>query len=132
MSFQKTKSDIYCVDERHRSAATKVYGNVTSKRSKVLNGYCSICDRKTFMTFSGNTIKAEGSCSFFKNLGRRSAKAGKNLALSVLKNPGGALEISSNTATAAATKSPIDALSSLPEVINFYYTGKGLSLGKFV
>ena len=84
------------------------------------------------MTVSDNTIKAEGLGSFFKILGKISAKAGKTLATNVLKNPGRALEITSNIATAAATKSPKAALSTLPEVINFYHTGKGLYLGKFV
>ena len=42
------------------------------------------------------------------------------------------MEITSIITTAAATKSPKAALSSLPEVINFYHTGKGSYLGKFV
>ena len=60
------------------------------------------------MTVSDNTIKAEGFGSFFKNLGKISGKAGKQLALAtnVLKNRGRALEITSNIATAAATKNP--------------------------
>ena len=49
-----------------------------------------------------------------------------------IKNPGRALEINSNIATAAASRSPKAALSSLSEVINFYHTGKGLYLGKVV
>ena len=48
-----------------------------------------------------------------------SAKAAKKLATNVFKNPGTALEITSNIPTAAANKSPKAALSSLPEVINF-------------
>ena len=72
------------------------------------------------MIVSENTIKAEGLGSFFKNLGKISSKAGKKLANNVLKNPGRALEIGANIATAAATKSPKAALSTLPEVINFY------------
>ena len=84
------------------------------------------------MLVSDNTIKAEGLGKFFKNLGIASAKAGKKLATNVLKNPGRALEIGANLATAVATKSPKAALSTLPEVINFYDTGKGLYLGKFV
>ena len=132
MSFQKFKSDSYCVGGRHRSATIKIYGDITSKGSKVRIGFCSVCNRKKSMTVSDNTIKAEGLGSFFKNLGKISAKAGKKLATNVLKNPGRALEITSNIATAAATKSPKAALSSLPEVINFYHTGKGLYLGKFV
>ena len=132
MSFQKFKSDWYCVGGRHRSTTIKIYGDITSKGSKVLIGYCSACNRKKSMIVSDNTIKAEGLGSFFKNLGKISAKAGKKLATNVLKNPGRALEITPNIATAAATKSPKAALSTLPEVINFYHTGKGLYLGKFV
>ena len=84
------------------------------------------------MTVSDNTIKEEGLGSFFRNLGKISAKAGKKLATNKIKNPERALEITSNIATAASTKSPKAALSTLPEAINFYHTGKGLYLGKFV
>ena len=132
MSFNKFKSNSYCVGGRHKSATVKIYGDITSKGSKVLIGFCSTCNRKKSMTVSDNTIKAEGLGSFFKNLGKISAKAGKKLATNVLKNPSRALEIAANIATAAATKSPKAALSTLPEVINFYHTGKGLYLGKFV
>ena len=68
----------------------------------------------------------------FKILGRISAEAGKKLATNVLKNRGRALEITSNLATAAATESPEPAFSTLPEVNNFYHTGKSLYWGKFV
>ena len=84
------------------------------------------------MTVSDNAMKAEGLRSFFKNLGKLSAKAGKKLATDVIKNPGRALENGANVATAAASRNPKAALSSLPEMINFYHTGKGLYLGKFV
>ena len=46
MTFNKNKRDSYCVGERHRSATVKIYGNITSKGSKVLICYCSICNRK--------------------------------------------------------------------------------------
>ena len=46
MSFQKVKSDSYCVGGRQKSPTTKLYGDITKKRSKVLIGYCSICDSK--------------------------------------------------------------------------------------
>ena len=98
----------------------------------MLVGKCAVCNRKTSMIVSDNTFQAEGLSGFFKNLGRTSARAGKKLATNVLKNPGRALEITSDIATAAATKSPKAALSTLPEVINFYHTGRGLYLGKFV
>ena len=132
MSFQKFKSDSYCVGGRHRPGTVKIYGDITSKGNKVLIGYCSICDRKKSMTVSDNTIKAEGLSSFFKNLGKISSKAGKKIAKNVLSNPGRALDLTAKIATAAATKTPKAALSTLPEVINFYHTGKGLYLGKFV
>ena len=86
------------------------------------------------MIVSDNTTKAEGLSSFFKNLGNISAEAGKKLATNVLKNPARTLEIGANVATAAASRNPKAALSTLPEVINFYHTGlvKGLYIGKFV
>ena len=45
MSFNKLKSDSYCVGGRHRSSTVKIYGDITSKGSKVLVGYCSKCNR---------------------------------------------------------------------------------------
>ena len=132
MTFQKFENDSYCVGGRHRSATVRIYGDITPKGSKVIIGFCSICNRKKSMTVSDNTIKAEGLGSFFKSLGKISAKAGKKLAKNVLSNPGRALDLTAKIATAAAAKSPKAALSTLPEVINFYHTGKGLYLGKFV
>ena len=84
------------------------------------------------MIVTDNTIKAEGLSSFFKSLGKISAKAGKKLAKNVLSNPARALDLTAKIATAAANKSPKAALSTLPEVINFYHTGKGVYLGKIV
>ena len=132
MTFQKFQTDSYCVGGRHRSATVKTFGDITPKGSKVLIGYCSICNRKKSMIVTDNTIKAEGLGDFFKNLGKISAKAGRKLAKNVLNNPGRALDLTAKTATAAASKSPKAALSTLPEVINFYHTAKGVYLGKFV
>ena len=56
------------------------------------------------MTVSDNTIQAEGLGSFFKNLGKISAKAGKNLATNALKYPGKVLENGANVATGAASR----------------------------
>ena len=132
MSFQKIKKDSYCVGGRHRSATVKIYGDITTKVSKVLIGYCSLCYRKKSMTVSDNTKKAEGLSSFFKNLGKISAKAGKKLATNALKNPARAIEIGANVTTAAASRNPKAALSTLPEVIKFYHEGRGLYLGIFI
>ena len=84
------------------------------------------------MIVSDNVIQAEGLGDFFKNLGKIFAKAGKKLAKNVISNPGRALDLTAKIVTAAASKRPKAALSTLPEVINFYHTGRGLYLGKFV
>ena len=137
MSFQKFKSDSYCVGGRHRSATKNIVGDITinkksGKEVKLLVGKCVVCDRKKTMIVSDNVIQAEGLGSFFKSLGKISAKAGKKLAKKVLSNPGRALDLTAKIATAAASKNSKQTLSTLPELITFYNTGKGLYLGKFV
>ena len=84
------------------------------------------------MVVSDNVIQAEGLGDFFKKLGKVSSGAAKKLATNALKNPARFLEIGANIATATATKNPKAALSTLPEVINFHHTGKGLYLPRFV
>ena len=139
MSSQKLKfeTNSYCVGGKHHSGTKNISGEITinkktNKEIKLLVGKCMVCNRKKSMIVSDNTIKAEGLGSFFKNLGKISAKAGKKLATNALKNPARFLEIGANVATAAASRNPKAALSTLLEVINFYHTGKGLYLGKFV
>ena len=65
MSYQIFKTDIYCVGGRHRSATTKVYGDITTKGSEVLIGYCSKCNRTKNVTVSDNIIRAEDLSGFF-------------------------------------------------------------------
>ena len=137
MSFNKFKTDGYCVGGRHKSGTKNIVGEITINKKtgkvvKLLVGKCVICDRKKTMIVSDNVIQAEGLGSFFKNLGKISAKAGKKLAKNVLSNPGRALDLTAKIATAAASKNSKQALSTLPELITFYNTGKGLYLGKFV
>ena len=110
----------------------KIYGNITSKGNKVLIGYCSICNGKKSMTVSDNTIKSEGLCDFFKNLGKKGLNVSKKMAKNVLSNPGRVLDLTPKIATAAASRNSKQALSTLPDLITFYNTGKGLYLGKFV
>ena len=55
-------------------------------------------------------------------------KRQKNL----LSNPGRALDLTAKIATAAVSKNAKQDLSTLPELITFYNTGKGFYLGKFV
>ena len=51
MSFQKFKSDSFCVGGRHNSATINMVGDITinkktSKEVKLLVGKCVLCDRK--------------------------------------------------------------------------------------
>ena len=116
----------------HRSATKNIYGDKTSKGSKILIDFSPVCNRKKSMTDSDNATKAEGLSDFFKNLGKSSVKVAKKLAKNVLKNPSGALDITANIATAAASRSPKNVLSTLIEVTNCYHTGKDLYLGKVI
>ena len=125
MSFQNFKSDNYCVGGRHRSSTVKIYGDITNECSKVLIGFCSKCQRKKSMTFSDNTIEAEGLGDFFKNLGKKGLNVSKKMAKIILSNPGRALDLTSKVATGAVSKNSKQALSTLPELITFYNTGKG-------
>ena len=71
MCFQKIKTDSYCVGGRNRSAPKNFYGDITSKGSKVLLDFCSICKRKKAITVKDNTMQAEGLRDFFKTLGKK-------------------------------------------------------------
>ena len=72
------------------------------------------------------------SVIFFKNLSNKGLNVSGKMAKNVLKKPGRALDVTGNIAAAAASWNPKNALSTFPEVINFYHMGKGLYLGKFV
>ena len=84
------------------------------------------------MIVSDNIIQAEGIGDFFKNLGKKGLNVSKKMAKNVLGNPGRTLDSTAKLATAAASRISKQALSTLPELITFYNTGKGLYLGKFV
>ena len=84
------------------------------------------------MIASDNVIQAERLSDFFKNLGKKGLNVSKKMTKNVLRNPGRALDLTAKIATAAASKNSKQALSTLPELITFYNTGKGLYLGKFV
>ena len=119
---------------KHRSGAKNITGeisinNKTGREIKLLVGKCVICNRKKSMIVSDNTVQAEGLAEIFSKIwGRFLQNQVKKLAKKLLSNPGGAEDLTSKIATAAATKSPKAALSTQPEVINFYHTGKGLYL----
>ena len=56
----------------------------------------------------------------------------KKMATNVLSNPGRALDLTAKIAAAAASRNSKQVLSTLPELITFYNTGKRLYFGKFV
>ena len=84
------------------------------------------------MIVSDNTKKAEGLGDFFENLGKKGLNVSKKMAKNVLSSPGRALYLTAKIAAAAVSKNSKQALSTLPELITLYNTGKGLYLGKFV
>ena len=120
MNFQTFTSDKFYFGGRHRSATTKIYGDITSKGSKVVIGYCSICSRKKSMTVSDNTTQAEDLGDFFKNLGIKGLNVSKKMAKNVLSKPGRAFDLTAKIATAAVSLNSKQALSALPGLITFY------------
>ena len=135
-SSQKFQSDSYCVGGRHKSGTKNIVGEIrnnkkTGKEIKLLFGQCMVCNRKKSMIVSDNVIQAEGLGDFFKNLGKKGLNASKKMAKNVLSNPGRALDLTAKIATAAASRISKQALSTLPELITFYHTGKGLYLPRF-
>ena len=54
------------------------------------------------------------------------------MAKNVLENPSRALDITAKITTAAASRNPRNLMKSLPEILTFYNTGRGVYLGKFV
>ena len=137
MNSQKFKTNSYCVGGKHYSGTKNITGEITvnkktGKQIKLSVGKCMVCDRRKSMIVSDNTIQAEGLGDFFKNLGKKGLYVSKKMAKNVLSNPGRALDLTAEIATAAASRNSKQALSTLPELITFYNTGKGLYLGKFV
>ena len=137
MSSQKFKAISYCVGGRHHSSTSNITGDITvnkktGKEVKLLVGKCVICNRKKTMIVSDNVIQADSLGDFFKDLGKKGPNVSKKMVKNVLSNPGRALDLTAKIATAAASKNSKQALSTLPELITFYNTGKGLYLGKFV
>ena len=139
MNFQKFKTKSYCIGGRHHSSTINIVGDITinqktCKEIKLLIGRCFECKRKSGKTVSDKTIQVENHCDFFKKLDIKGLNVSKKFANAnnVLKNPGRALDITTNLATAAAIRNPKKVLSTLAEVVNFYRTGSGLYLGNFI
>ena len=130
MSFQKFKTNSYCVGQKPYSSTKHIAGEITinkktGRKIKFLVGQCSVCNRKKSLIVSDNTVQAEGLGDFFENLGKKGLNASKKMEKNVLSNPGRALDLTAKIATAAASRNSKLALSTLPELITFYNTGKG-------
>ena len=119
MSYQVCESFSYCVGIRHRPATKNIFGDITSKNGNVKIGYCSICNKKS-VTNCHNTIVAESLGDFFKNLGKKVFNVSKKMAKKVTKNPGRALDIAANIASAVASTNLKKLLTTLPDVITFH------------
>ena len=124
MSFQKFKTNKYCLGQKHYSGTKNLAGEITINKKtgreiELFVGQCSICNRKKSMIVSDNAIKAEGLGDFFKNLGKKGLNVSKKMAKNVLSNPGRALDLTAKIATAAVSKKSEQALSTLPELITF-------------
>ena len=66
MSFQKFKTNSYCVGHKGYSARKNIIGEITSniitgKEIKLLVGKCVICDRKKSMIVSDNNHSSRRS-----------------------------------------------------------------------
>ena len=90
MSFQKFKTNSYCVGTKHYSGKKDITGEITinkktGRENKLLVGKCMVCNKKKSMIVSDNTIKAEGLGDFSKNLGKKGLNISKEMAKNVLK-----------------------------------------------
>ena len=71
MSFQKFRTNSFCVGQKHYSGTKNFVGEITlnkktGRENKLLVGQCSIRNRKKSMIVSDNTIKAEELGDFSK------------------------------------------------------------------
>ena len=76
MTFQKFKTNSYCVGGKHYSGTKNITGEITVNKKtggeiKLLVGKCMVCNKRKTMIVSDNTIQAEGLGDFFNNLEKR-------------------------------------------------------------
>ena len=64
-SFNRFKTNSYCVGGRHYSGTNNIRGVVTAKGTKMLKGNCVKFNRNKSMTVSDATIEAERLNDFF-------------------------------------------------------------------
>ena len=68
----------------------------------------------------------EGLSDLFENLGEKRPNVSKKMTKNGLKNQGSFLYTSENVATASAVRNPKNVFSTIPEMIFFYHTVRGL------
>ena len=78
-SFNKFKTNSYCVGGRHYSGTNNIRGDVIAKGTKMLKRNCVKCRRNKSMTVSDATIVAEGLKDFFKSVGKATVIFGKKV-----------------------------------------------------
>ena len=76
MTFNKFKTNSYCVGGKHYSGTKNISGDITLNKKtggeiKLLVGKCTVCNKNKSVIVSDNTIQAEGLKDFFKNLGKK-------------------------------------------------------------
>ena len=78
MSFQKFRTNIRCIGQKHHSGTKNIVGEITfnkktSREIKLSVDQSSLasCNRKKSMIVSDNTIEAESCGDSFKNLGKK-------------------------------------------------------------
>ena len=125
-SFNKFKTNSYCVGGRNYSVTNNIRGVVSAKGTKMLKSNCVKCKRNKSMTVSDAIIETEGMKDFFKCVGRAAVNFGKKVA----NNPVRALEIASKIGSAASSRNPGAALSATPDLIKFATTGEGIKVVK--
>ena len=82
-SFNKFKTNSYCVGGRHYSGTINIRGVISAKGTKMLKGNCINSKRSKSMTVNDATIEAEELKDFFKSVGKATVNFGKKVANSV-------------------------------------------------
>ena len=72
-----------------------------------------------------DSMKLEGFGHLFEKIGQASAEAGEKLSTDVIKYPGRASERGAKFGSEAVSRNSKAALSTIPDVMNFYNTGTG-------
>ena len=131
MSYEKFKTNPYGVGGTHQCATISIEGDITKTGRNLLIGRIVHCNRKNQWLLCWDTSSRRMG-EFFKKSGGSSAIAGEKMATTVMKSLGRVSEIGANIGSAAVSKIPRAASSSIPDVLLFYRTGKGLYLGILV